>query len=457
MSQNLNMSRPEHRRSRSLDLGDSMGWMEAPQQSRRRLFENTAKFNRTQPLPPLQKPQRVQSLSVSHNGKHDAGSILFSAAKFIPPADEIDAADTSSSTTKRSSAFATDKFHVANTSSLAHQKSRPTTPISKLIQQFTSEMLNSEIPSPKPQSQSSVKESLKFKPTDDTHTSWRSTAASSTVFPSMFQSNTVVHDTMKLAATAVPFKPLNMGKSTKTSVQQPNTESNGVTLRRPSYFWRRSNSAEPILQRSLIAETGTVTSNSAVLVQLPQTFIADPVVLGAINHIPEVATKVQITEAVPFRPPKWVKLPTTSVDQTDAGPSWSQVSSSSNVKMAGCSMQPSSVAQQHLTRASSFHSYPVTEGSTSCVSPTSSERITGQSIQPNKAPDITSPYKTTNSRIFVSKWESPNKPEHSNSNFHSRGEVVRRSSTSSLTSFSRRSKMPSIPVKSLVEKFSTIN
>jgi hypothetical protein len=423
--------------------------MEAPKQSRQQLFENTAKFNRTQPLPALRKPQRVQSLSVSHNCKNDAGSILFSTPKFIPPADEINTAVTSSSTTRRSSAFASDKFHVANASSLDQQKSRPTTPISKLIQQFTSEIL-----SPKPQSQSSVKESLKFKPTDDTHTSWRSTAASSTVLPSEFQSSTVVHNTIKPAATAIPFKSLNMVKPSKTSVQQSNTESNGVTLRRPSYFWRRTNSAEPILQCSLITETGTVTSKRAVSLQMPQTFITDSVVRGAINHIPEVATKVQTTEAVPFRPPEWVKLPATSVDQTDSGPSRIRISSNSSVKMAGRSSQPSSVAQQHLTRASSFHSYPVTERSMSCVSPTSSERITGQSIQLNKAPGITSPYETTNTRIFVSKWESPNKPKHSNSNFHSCGQVVQCSSSSSLTSFSCPSKTASIPVKSLVKKFS---
>jgi hypothetical protein len=449
------MSTPEHRRAHSLDLGDSLGWMETRQQSRRQLFENTAKFNRTQPLPPLQKPQRVQSLSVSHNGKNDAGSVLISTAKLILPADETDTADTSSSTIKKSSsAFASDEFHVANVSPLTHQNSRPTTPISKLIQRFTSEMLNSEIPSPKLQSQSSVKESLKFKPTDDTDTSWKSTASSSTVFPSKFQSDTVMHDTMKLAATAVPFQPPNVAKPTETSVQETDAESNGITLRRPSYFWGRTNSAEPILQCSLITET--VTSNRAVSLQMPHTFSTDSVVLGTINHSPEVATKVQITEAVPFRPPKWVKLPATSVDQTDAGSSWTRASSSSSVKTAGCSSQPSSVAQPHLARASSFHSYPVTERSLSCVCPTSSEN-TEQSIQPNKAPDITEPYKTTNSRIFVSKWDSRNKSEHSNSNFHSCSQVVRRSSTSSLTSFPRRSKMPSTPVKTLVKKFSANN
>ncbi|XP_023702734.1 cell wall protein RBR3-like [Cryptotermes secundus] len=415
------MSTPEHRRARSLDLGDSVGWMETCQQSRQQLFENTAKFNHTQPLPPLQKPQRVQSLFVSHNANKDADSILISTTKCIPPADEIDAADTSSSTTKRtSSAFASDKFHVANASPLTNQNSRPTTPISKLIQRFTSEMLNYEIPSPKLQSQSFVKESLKFKPTDDT--SWTSTAASSTVFPSVFQSNAIMHDAAKLAATTVPFKTPNVVQPT-SSVQQSKTECNDITLRRPSFFWGRTNSAEPMLQCSLITQTGI--SNRTVSLHMPQT----------------------------FRPPEWAKLPATGVDQTDAGSSWIQISSSTNVKTAGCSSQPTSVAQQHLTRASSFHSYPVTERSLSCVYPTSSES-TGQPIQPNKAPDITSPYKTTNSRIFVSKWDSPNKPEDSNSNFHRCSQVVRRCSTSSLTSFPRQSKMRSIPVKSLVKKFS---
>jgi hypothetical protein len=421
--------------------------MEARQQSRQQFFKNTAKFNHTQPLPFLQKPQRVKSLSVSHNGKNDA-------AKYIPPADEVDA-DTLSPTTKISSSVLTgDKSDVANESPLTYQKSRPTTPISKLIQRFTSEMLNFEISSPKPQSQSSLKESLEFKPIDNTHTSRRSTAdsstQSSTVFPSLFQSDTIMQDIVKATATAVPFKPPNLVKPTKTSVQQSNTEMNGVALRRPSYFWGRTNSAEPILQWSLSTDIGRVTSNRTVSLMTPQTYITDSVVLGTTEHTPEVARKAQITEAVPFRPPEWVKLPVTDFDQTDVAPSQIQVLPSSSFKMAGCSSQPSFVAQPHLTRGSSFHSYPVTERSTSYDSPTSSERITGQSIQLNKVPDITSPYMTTNSRIFVSKWESPNKPEHSC------GQVIRCSSTSSLTSF-RRSKMPSIPVKSLVKKFSTNN
>jgi hypothetical protein len=441
-----------HRRTRSLDMGDSLGWMEARQQSRQQLIENTAKFSRTRPLPPLKKPQRVKSLSVSHSGKNGAGSTLISTAKFISPTDEIDAADASSSTTKTSSAFASDKFHAANASPLTDQKSRPTTPISKLIQQFTSEILNSEMPHPKPQSQSSVKESLIFQATDDTHTSWRSTADSGTqssiVFSSVFQSDTIMHNSRKPTATAVPFKPPNLVQSAKTSVQQPNTESNGVTLRRPSYFWTCTNSSEPTSQLSSITDAGTVTSNRAASLLLPQTYNTDSAALGTISHTPLLARKVQITEAVPFRPPEWVKLPVTSVDQTDVGPSWIQVSSSSAVKVAGCPSQPSSVVQPHLTRASSFCSYSVTERSIPCVSPTSTEGFTGKTIQHNEALDTASPCKT---RTYVSKWESLNKPEQSNSNSHS--QIVRRSSTSSLTSFPRRSQMPSIPVKSLVKKF----
>jgi hypothetical protein len=428
--------------------------MEAHQQSRQQFFENTAKFNCTRPLPPLKKPQRVKSFSVSHSGKNGTDSKLISTAEFISPTDETDAADTSSSTTKTSSAFASDKFHVANASPLTDQKSRPTTPISKLIQQFTSEMLNSEMPHPKPQPQSSVNESLIFQATDDTHTSWRSTAdsttQSSTVFSSVSQSDTVMHNSMKPTATAVPLKPPNLVQPAKTFVQQPNTESNAVTLCRPSYFWTCTDSSESTLQPASIG--GTVTSNRAASIPLPQTYNTDSVALGTISHTPLLARKVQMTEAVPFRPPEWVKLPVTSVDQTDVGPSWIQVSSSSTVKMAGCSSQPSSVVQPHLTRASSFCSYPVTERSIPCVSPTSTERFTGKTIQHNEALDTPSPCKT---RTSVSKWESPNKPEQSNSNFH--GQIVRRSSTSSLASFPRRSQMPSIPVKSLVKKFSANN
>jgi hypothetical protein len=416
--------------------------MEARQQSRQ-FFENTAKFNRTQPLPPLKKPQRVKSLSVSHSGENDYGSMLLSTAKYLSPTDETDAADTSS-------VFASDEFNLGNVSPLTDQESRPTTPISKLIQQFTSEMLNSETPHPKPQSQSSVKESLISKPTDDTHAS--STADSTTqptrVFPSEFQSDTIMHDSMKPKATVVPSKLSNMAQPAKTSVQYPNAESNDVTCG-SSYFWTSTNSAEPTLQPSSITGADTVASNRAALLLLPQTSNTDSVVLGTISHTPLLAKEVQITEAVPFRPPEWVNLPVTSVDETDAEPSRIQAPSSSTVKMAGYT---SSVAQNHMTS-----SYPVTERSMSCVSPTSTERFAGKTIQHNETLDTTFPCKTTNTRTFVSKWESLNKPEQSNSNFHGRGQFVRRSSTSSLTSFSRRSQMPSIPVKSLVKKFSTNN
>jgi hypothetical protein len=428
--------------------------MEAHQQSRRQFFENAAKFNRTQPLPPLKKPQRVNSLSMTHNGKNDADSILISAAKCISPVDETNAANTSSSTTKTSSVFESDKYHVANASPLTDQESRPTTPISKLIQRFTSEVLNSEIIRPKPQSQSYLKESFIFQTSDDPHTSLRSTADSatqSTFLPSVFQSNTVMPDSMKPTDTAVPLESPNLLQPAKTSVQQPDTEINGVTLHHPPDFWMCTNSAEPISQPSPITDGATDNSNQAASLLMPETSITDSEALGTINHTPLIARKVQITEAVPFRPPEWVKLPVTGIDQTDAGPSWIQVSSSSSVKMAGSFSQPLSVAQSHLTRASSFCSYPVTERS--IVAHTSTERFTGEAIQPNKAPD-TSQCKATNSRIFVSKWDSLNTREQSNSNFQRRHQFDRRSSTSSLTSFPRRSQMPSIPVKSLVKKFS---
>jgi hypothetical protein len=122
----------------------------------------------------------------------------------------------------------------------------------------------------------------------------------------------------------------------------------------------------------------------------------------------------------------------------------------------------------------------VTEGSTSSEAPASSllfsgsrdqrtsnltreqnssEIIARQSIQYNRAPDITlsSCKPSTSSENFIHNRESPNNCEFNTSHLHSNVKFPSRSSTSSLVSFPRRSQMPSVPVKSLIKKFSANN
>jgi hypothetical protein len=491
---------------------------EAHHQYRLQFLENRAKFNHTQALPPTPKAGTVKSLfSAYYNGKNDADSILNSTEKlFVPNTDEIDAANTFPSTTKMSSFVLSDD---ANALPLTHEKSRSITPISELIQRFTSEMLNSEISSLEPQSQSSVKESLEFKPNDNTQTSWMLTVGS------LPQSPTIS------SAFEAKEEPI------ETSVLH------FVTLRRPSDFYKQKSrdikSTEPSLQQSLVTDKDTVASKRAASLQMPPSSNVDSGVLVTVKHTPQVARKAHITTAIPFRPPYWVKLPETSTDETDATTSWIPLSSSS-VEATGSPtessvvqphpprassfqssvVQPhptrassfqSSVVQPHPTRASSFQSYgvqhpsrassfqsyvarpiltraaslqsyPMTEGSTSSEAPassllllrsqeqrmhdlrkeqnSSSERIIRQSIQPNKAPNIklSSSYKpSTNSVNLISNRESPNNHELNNSHFVSSVKLVRHSSTGTLMSFPRRSQTPTVPVKLLVKKFSANN
>jgi hypothetical protein len=450
--------------------------MDPYHQYTQQFIENRAKFNHTQALPPTPRAPTTEALSSAcHNGK-------------------IDAANTLSSTTKMSSSVLTDD---ASALPLTHGKSRSITQISELIQRFTSEMLNSEIPSLEPQSQSSMEEPLEFKPNDGiAQTSWRSTMGSlpqsPTISSSAFKANTTRHDHVKWTTLSLPPKSLNLMKPTETSVQH------GVTLRHPSDFCRLENhdikSTEPLLEQSVMTDTDTVASKRAASLQMPPSSNVDSGVFGTIKRTPQVARKAHTTTALPFRPPNWVKLPKTSTDETDATPTWIPLSSSS-AEVTGSSTE-ASVGQPHLSRTSSFQSYvaqpiltrtyslqsyPATEGSTSseaCASSqmilrsqerrvsdlrkeqnSSSARIIRKSIEPNKAPNATLSSYTPSikSENLISKWESSNNNELSNSHLQSNVKFIRRSSSSSLLSFPRRSQMPTIPVKLLVKKFSEKN
>lgn len=466
-------------------MKDSLEGLEAHRQYRQQFLENRSKCNHIQALPSTPKSQTVKHLSsVSQNYNTDADRISFCSEKllFVPPTDEIDAADT-----LFSSVSSGDKSYVANSLPLPHQKSRSVTPISELIQRFTSEILKSEISSLKHQTQSSVEGSLEFKPNNDTHTSQKLTEDplphAPVTFSSALQTNTTVHDIVRPVVLAVPLRPSNVMIAPESSFQHSYTENDGATLRRPSFFQRReghdTNSARSSLQQSLMTDTGMIVPNGTASLHMPPTSIAGSGVLETIEHSPQVARRVQIaTAAIPFKPPNWVKFPETSVSQTDAAPPQNLLPYS-GIRMAGSSTQPSFVTRTSLTRASSFNSYPVTEGSTSSEAFTSSlpylngqkqrrsdfsidqnsyERITRQSIQANKAPNITlSSYKPSTYSGNISERKSPNHHEHNSLPLHSSTRFVRRSSTSSLISSPRRSQTPSIPVKTLVKKFSANN
>jgi hypothetical protein len=536
------MTRPRHRRTRSLDSADSLERLEAHQQYRQQFLATRAKFNHNQALSSTPKPRAVKSLPpASQNHEANAYSFKISNANvlLIPPTNQILACGTLSYTSETLSSVSSGGQSDAKTVPLTHEKSRSVTPLSEIIQKFTS-----EISSLKLQSQSSVKGSLDSESNDVSHTSWESTAGSlaqSPMVSSTFQANTTNHDTVKPVFLAAPLQTQNLVQPTEGLDQHSGTEIDSVVPDCPSDFRKHPNSTEPLSQQSLMANTDS---------EAVETHADTP-----------VARRVQIKlKARPFIPPEWIKVPVTSVDQTDAAQSQIPLLPSSAVVLAGSSTQPSSVAQPlmtrassfhsypvrkrssstefsvssppHLrsqgqrlsdfstdqnlsseefarqaiqtkkapnvmamtgssteppgaqpcpTRASSFHSYPVTEGSTSYGASISSlpylrsqeKRLTGssrdqdlsserfarQAIQPQKPANMPlSPQNQTYSFYFVSKDESGNKHAYNNSRFESGGRFARRSCTSSSwMSFPRRSQTPSIPVKSLVKKFSASN
>lgn len=84
MSQNVHVTRPRHRRTRSLDSTDSLERLEARQQYRQQFLAIRAKFNNDQALPSTHKPRAVRSLPpASQNREDNAGSLEISNAKLL--------------------------------------------------------------------------------------------------------------------------------------------------------------------------------------------------------------------------------------------------------------------------------------------------------------------------------------------------------------------------------------
>lgn len=556
MSQNMNVTRPRYRRTHSLDSTDSLESLEA-QYYRQQFLATRAKFNHDQVLPSTPKPRAVRTWpSASQNHRDNAQLLL------VPPTNQMDACSTLSYTSKTSSSVPSgDKFD-AKTTPLPHEQSCSVTPLSETIQRFTSEIMNSEIPSMELQSQLSVKESLDSETSDGTHSSWEATAGSFSQTPMVsptFRGNATHHDTLQPVVLAAPLQIPNLLKQTETLDQHSDIESD-VILCHLSDSWLHPSSAEPLVQESLVTNTDTFVSQRAISLQTPPTYVTDSEALETDINTPVCKQVNTSLTAIPFRSCERAKLPVTIDDKTDEAQSQISLLPSSTFEMVGSSTQPTSAAEPLLMTSSLFHSYPVKEGSSShgasisslphlrhqeqrlsdvstdqnlssersarqaiqpknapnemamkgyptqpsvvqpCLTSASSfhsyhmterstsngasvsslpflksqeqrindpsrvqnlssERFTREVFQPQTTPNIPlSPQKQNDSVDFVSNDESENKHKRSNSHFNSNGQFVRRPGTSSFrTSFQRRSQTPSTPVKLLIKKFSANN
>ena len=550
------MTRPRYHRTHSLDSADSLERLEAHQYYRQQFLATRAKFNHDEALPSTLKPRAVRIWpSASQNHRDNAQLLL------VPPTNQIDGCSTLSYTSKISMFVSSGDEFDAKTAPLQHEQSCSTSPLGEIIEKFTSEITNSEIPSMELQSRSSVKESLDSESSDGTHSFWESTAGSfaqTPMFSRTLRGNAVHHDTLQPVLLAAPLQTPNLLKQTEALDQHSDIESD-VILHHLSDSWLHPNSAEPLVQES-VTNTDTIVFQRAISLQMPPTYVTDSEALETdINTPVRKEVKTSLT-AVPFRPCEWAKLPVTNGDKTDEAQSQISLLPSSTFEMEGSSMQPTSAAEPLLMKSPFFHSYPVREGSSSHVASISSlphlrhqeqrlsdvstdqnlssERSARQAIQPKNAPNeiamkgystqpsvvqpcmtrappfhsyhVTeestsngvsvsslpylksqeqrindpsrvqnlpserfareviqpqttpniplSPQKQTDSVDFVSNDESENKHKHSNSRFNSNGQFVRRPGTSSFrSSFQRRSQTPSVPVKLLIKKFSENN
>jgi hypothetical protein len=398
----------------------------------------------------------------------------------VPPTNQIDASSTVSYTSETSSSVPSgDKFD-AKTAPLPHERSHS---IGEIIQSFMSETMISEIPSMELQSQPSVEESLHSESSDGTHSLCESTTGSFAQTPMVspaFHGNAPNHDILQPVVPAVPLQTPNLLKQTEALDQHSDIESD-ITLWHLSDSSLYPNSAEPLVKESLVTSTDTVASKKDLSLQMPPTYVTDS---EAIEIEAETLVCKQVSTpltAVPFRPPEWVRLPVANGDQTDEVQSQVSLLPSSTLEMAESSTQPTAFVEPLLMESSSLHSYPMTGGSTSDgayvsslpylksqeqrindpvrVQNVSSEKFAKEVFQPHKTPYIPlSPQKQTDSVDFVSKDESGNKRKCINSRFHTEGQSVQHSNTSSFrSSFTRRSQTPTIPVKSLIRKFSANN
>jgi hypothetical protein len=415
------------------------------------------------------KPQSVRSWPPASQNYEDNAQLLL-----VPPANEIDPCSTLSYTPETSSSVASGEKFDAKTAPLPHEQTHSITPLSESIQRFTSEIKISEIPSMKLQSQSSVKESLDSESSDGTHSLRESRTGSFAQTPMVsptFHGNTPNHDTLQPVVPAAPLQTPNLLKQTEALDQHSDIESD-VTLCHLSDSWLYPNSAESL---------DTIASERDISLQMPPTYVTNSEALETVTETPVCKQVNTSLTAVPFRPPEWVKLPVTKGDQTAEAQSQISLLPSSTLEMAESSTQPTAFVEPLLTKSSLLHSYPVTERSTSDgasvsslpylksqeqrindpsrVQNFSSERFAKEVIQPQKTPNILlSPQKQTDSVNFVSKEESENKQKHINSRFRSKGQSIQLSRTSSFqSSFPRRSQMPTVPVKTLIKKFSANN
>jgi len=368
----------------------------------------------------------------------------------------------------------------AKTSPLPHEQLHSITPLSEIIQEFTSEIMISEIPSMKLQSQSSMKESLDSESSDGTHSLCESTTGSFAQTPMVsptFHGNAPNHDILQPVLPAAPLQTPNLLEQTEALDQHSDIESD-VTICHLYDSSLQPNSAEPLVKESLVTYTDTVASKRDVSLQMQPTYVTDSEALEIDIGSP-VYKEVNASPAA--LPPEWVKVPVTNSDQTGEAQSRITLLPISVSELLEFCTQPTAVVEPLLTESSLPQSYPVTGGSTSDrasvpplpylksqeqrindpirVQNLSSERFAKEVIQPQKTPNIPlSPQKQTDPVDFVSKDENEKKHKHINSRFHSEGQSVQRSGTPSFrSSFQRRSQTPSIPVKSLIKKFSGNN
>jgi len=480
MNQSARSTRPHYHRtgSWSLDLTDSPEMLEDHQQYNQQFVPTTAELDHDQALPSTPKPQAVSSCPPASQYYEDNAQLLL-----VAPTNQIDACSTLSYTSETSSSVPSgDKFD-AKTTPLSHEQSHSITSHSELIQLFTSEIMISETPSMKLQSQSYMKELLDFESSDVTHSLCESTTGSFAQTPMVsptFHGNAPNHDTLQPVVPAAPLQTPNLLKQTEALDQLLDIESD-VTICHLSDSSLHPNSAEPLVKESLVTNTDTTASKRDISLQMQPTYVTDSEALEVDIETPVYQEVNTSLTAVPFRPPEWVKLPVTNSDQTGEAQSQVSLLPSSTLEVAESTTKTTAVFEPLMTKSFMLHSYPVTEGSTSneasvssrpCLKSreqrindpiraknSTSERFAKEVIRPQKTPNIPlSPQKKTDSVDFVSKDESENKHKHINSRFHSEGQAVLRSGTPSFqSSFQRRSQTPSVPVKSLIQKFSGNN
>jgi len=269
-------------------------------------------------------------------------------------------------------------------------------------------------------------------------------------------------------------------KQTEALDQHSDIE-NDVTICHLSDFILHPNSAEPLVKESLVTNTDTTASKRDISLQMQPTYVTDSEALETDTGTPIRKEVITSVTAVPFTPPEWAKLLVTNSDQTGEAQSQISLLPSPSLEVAESSKQTTAVFEPLPPKSLMLHPCLVTEGSTSDEASVSSlpylksqeqrindpirvknftsERFAKEVFRPKKTPNIPlSPQKKTDSVDFVSKDESENKHKHINSRFHSEGQAVLRSGTPCFRASSqRRSQTPSIPVKSLIKKFSGNN